>query len=286
MTRLLSVGLGYSAERVAERLAAEGWRVAGTSRSVAGAERIRRLGYEAVAFDGSAASPALAEALASATHLLVSAAPDVHGDPLLRWHSEDIARAQCLGWIGYLSTVGVYGDHGGAWVDETTPPTPISERGQRRVEAERAWLALDSATRAVQVFRLAGIYGPGQNQVEAVKRGEARRIIKPGQVFNRIHVDDIAGAVIAGIGTPTARGVFNIADDLPAPPEDVIVYAASLLGVAPPPFIPFSEAEMSPMARSFYSEVKRVANARAKRELGWRLVHPTYREGLAALVRR
>lgn len=285
MTHLLAVGLGYSAKRVASRLAAEGWRITGSSRSATGTERIRGHGYAAVAFDGTGASPSLADAIADATHLLVSAAPDAHGDPLLRWHAGDIAASRRLTWIGYLSTVGVYGDHGGAWVDETTPPTPISERGQRRVEAERSWLALDTGRRAVQVYRLAGIYGPGQNQVEAVKRGEARRIIKPGQVFNRIHVDDIAGAVIAGLRTATARGVFNIADDLPAPPEDVIDYAASLLGVAPPPAVPFSEAEMSPMARSFYSEVKRVGNARAKRELGWQLQHPTYREGLAALAR-
>lgn len=285
MTHLLAVGLGYSAERVAKRLASEGWRITGSSRSINGAERIRRCGYDAVAFDGTARSADLEQAIASATHLLVSAAPDAHGDPLLRWHADDIARSSSLTWIGYLSTVGVYGDHGGAWVDETTPPAPISERGQRRVEAERAWLALDSARRAVQVFRLAGIYGPGQNQVEAIRRGEARRIIKPGQVFNRIHVDDIAGAVIAGLRTPSARGVFNIADDLPAPPEDVIVYAASLLDIAPPPAVPFAEAEMTPMARSFYSEVKRVANVRAKRELGWTLSYPTYREGLAAYAR-
>lgn len=285
MRHLLCVGLGYSAERIAAGLSAEGWTITGTSRSAGGLERIRGLGYDAVSYDGTAASSELKRCLARATHLVVSAAPDANGDPLLRWHVEDIACASELTWVGYLSTVGVYGDHGGAWVDEATPPAPVTERGKRRVEAERAWRALETEARAVQVFRLAGIYGPGQSQVEAVRRGEARRIVKPGQVFNRIHVDDIAGAVIAGLRTPAARGVFNIADDLPAPPDEVIVYAASLLGVEPPPAMDFAEAELSPMARSFYGEVKRVANERAKRELGWRLRYPTYREGLAALAR-
>jgi nucleoside-diphosphate-sugar epimerase len=279
------VGLGYSAERVAARLAAKGWAITGSSRSVGGCERIRALGYRAAEFDGTMASPELRRALGSATHLLVSAAPDAQGDPLLRSHMADLAAAPSLAWAGYLSTVGVYGDHAGGWVDETTPPLPQTERGRRRVEAEQHWLALASARCAIQIFRLAGIYGPGQNQIEAIRRGEARRIVKPGQVFNRIHVDDIAGAVIAGIAMPSSTGIFNVADDLPAPPEEVIDYAASLLGVAPPPAIPFESAELSPMARSFYGEVKRVDNARAKRDLGWRLQYPTYREGLAALAR-
>jgi nucleoside-diphosphate-sugar epimerase len=285
MSLLLCVGLGYSAERVAARLAGEGWQVAGSSRTATGEDRVRSLGYGAVRFDGSASSPELRKALENVTHLLVSAAPDGAGDPLLRWHADDIAAAPNLGWIGYLSTVGVYGDHQGAWVDEATPTAPVTERGRRRVEAERQWLKLPTMQRpSVQVFRLAGIYGPGQNQIEALRRGEAKRIVKTGQVFNRIHVDDIAGAVIAGIRHPEATGVFNVADDHPAPPDEVIVFAADLLGIAPPPAIPIETAELSPMALSFYGEVKRVSNARLKRDLGWRPIYPTYREGLATLA--
>lgn len=287
MSHLLCVGLGYSAERVAARLASDDWQVTGSSRSDAGCQRVRSLGYQAARFDGSAASTELRSALQETTHLLISAAPDTEGDPLLRWHLADIQNAPQLCWIGYLSTVGVYGDHQGAWVDEATIPAPITERGRRRVEAEKQWLALtpSARSRTVQVFRLAGIYGPGQNQLEALRRGEAKRIIKPGQVFNRIHVDDIAGAVIAGIRHPEAAGLFNVADDLPAPPDEVIVYAAGLLGIAPPPVLPFETAELSPMARSFYGEVKRVANTRLSTELGWRPLYPTYREGLTALVK-
>lgn len=287
MSHLLCVGLGYSAERVAARLAADGWQLTGSSRGEAGCARISSLGYQAARFDGAAASTELRTVLRETTHLIVSAAPDAEGDPLLRRHTLDIQDAPRLGWIGYLSTVGVYGDHQGAWIDEATIPAPITERGRRRVEAEQQWLALASSTRSstVQVFRLAGIYGPGQNQIEALRRGEAKRIVKPGQVFNRIHVDDIAGAVIAGIGHPEAGGLFNVTDDEPAPPDEVIVYAAGLLGIVPPPAIPFETAELSPMAKSFYGEVKRVSNERLKRDLGWRPLYPTYREGLAALAK-
>ncbi|MEZ5922968.1 MAG: SDR family oxidoreductase [Hyphomicrobiaceae bacterium] len=285
MSHLLAVGLGYSAERVAAALAGQGWIVTGSCRRPEGMARIRALGHRAIAFDGSAPAAGMRAAIAEATHLLVSAAPGDTGDPLLRRHGDDIRSASRLRWIGYLSTVGVYGDHQGAWVDEATPPTPVSERGQRRVEAERRWLELIRLPdRTVQVFRLAGIYGPGRNQLEQLRRGEAKRIVKPGQVFNRIHVDDIAGAVLAGIQHAEASGIFNVADDLPAPPDKVVAYAAGLLGCPAPPAEPFETAALSPMARSFYGEVKRVSNSRLKRELGWQPRYPTYREGLAALV--
>jgi hypothetical protein len=285
MTHLLCVGLGYSAKRVAGKLSALGWRVTGSSRSAAGAALITSLGYATLPFEGTAGSESLRAALADTTHLLVSAAPDAEGDPLLRWHAGDITAAPRLQWIGYLSTIGVYGDHQGAWVDEATPPAPANQRGRWRVEAEQAWLGLAFARPVtIQVFRLAGIYGPGQNLIEALRRGEAKRIVKPGQVFNRIHVDDIASAVLAGIEHLEATGLFNVADDLPAAPDEVIVHAARLAGVAPPPAVPFETAELSAMARSFYGAVKRVSNARAKRELGWQLRYPTYREGLAALA--
>jgi hypothetical protein len=286
MSHLLCAGLGYSAKRIAARLTREGWRITGSSRTAAGCAEVRSLGYGGVLFEGLRPSSGLTEALETVTHLLVSAMPGAAGDPLLRWHSPDIRSAHNLRWIGYLSTVGVYGDHQGAWVDETTQVRPITERGRRRIDAEQAWLALSTnPTRSVQVFRLAGIYGPGQNQLEALRRGEARRIVKAGQVFNRIHVDDIATAVIAGLCRPELTGLFNVADDLPASSEEVITYAASLLGMQAPPAIPFETAELSPMARSFYGEVKRVSNARLKRELDWQPLYPTYREGLAALAK-
>jgi nucleoside-diphosphate-sugar epimerase len=185
----------------------------------------------------------------------------------------------------YLSTVGVYGDHGGGWVDEKTPANPASERGRRRVAAENAWLAFGEARGVpVQLHRLAGIYGPRSNAIDDLRAGVARRIVKPGQVFNRIHVDDIAGAADAGFRHPDVTGPINVCDDEPCPPQDVVSYAAALIGVEPPPEIPFEKARLSEMGRSFYGESKRCRNGRLKRELGYRLRYPTYREGLAALA--
>jgi nucleoside-diphosphate-sugar epimerase len=178
----------------------------------------------------------------------------------------------------------VYGDHGGAWIDETAPPNPTSARSRRRLAAEEAWLALGRRTgKPVQVFRLAGIYGPRRNPLAQLAAGTATRIVKPGQIFNRIHVDDIAAALAASLDRPRAGAVYNVADDEPAPPQDVVAYAASLAGVVPPAEIPFDEASLSPMARSFYAETKRVSNRLLKQELGLTLRYPTYREGLAAL---
>jgi len=237
-----------------------------------------------VLFDGVSASQAVAVKLATATHLLVSASPDDHGDPVLRWHADDIAAAPSLVWIAYLSTVGVYGDWQGAEVDEMSLPRPIAERGRRRLAAEQAWLDLGRRTgKAVQVFRLAGIYGPGQNALENLRRGEAKRIIKPGQVFNRIHVDDIALTLEASMARPRNGAVYNVTDNEPAPPQDVVRFAAGLLGVAEPPAVAFEDAEMKPMARSFYSENKRVSNRLIREELGVKLLYPTYREGMRGL---
>ncbi|MFP4538741.1 MAG: SDR family oxidoreductase [Dichotomicrobium sp.] len=284
MPVLLAVGLGYSAKELARRLRGAGWRIIGTSRSAEGVAAIEGLGYKAIRFDGTSASSALSEAVGEATHLLVSAAPGAEGDPLLARHGADL-RAAKLKWIGYLSTIGVYGNHDGAWIDEDTPPAPTSRRGRARLDAEQAWSELGAETGTpVDIFRLAGIYGPGRGPLEKLRRGDARAIIKPGQVFNRIHVADIARvleAAIAHQGTPsrTAR-IFNVADDEPAPPQDVLDFAASLLGIRPPPHIPFEQAEVSPMARSFYADNKRVSNARIKRVLGVGLGCPTYREGL------
>ncbi|MFZ1481877.1 MAG: SDR family oxidoreductase, partial [Paracoccaceae bacterium] len=212
--------------------------------------------------------------------ILASAAPDAAGDPFLR-AAPQIAAAKAE-WVGYLSTTAVYGDHQGGWVDEDTAPTPASDRGRLRVLAEGQWLATGLA---VHVFRLAGIYGPGRGPFEKVRNGSARRIIKPGQVFSRIHVEDIAQVLEASIRRPNPGATYNLCDDDPAPPEDVLSEAARLLGLPEPPAVAYAAAEMSPMARSFYGESKRVSNDRIKRELGVILRHPDYRHGLAALLR-
>jgi nucleoside-diphosphate-sugar epimerase len=223
----------------------------------------------------------LGPVLAQATHILASAAPDAGGDPFLR-AVPDLARAQAA-WVGYLSTTGVYGDHQGAWVDERTPLTPQSDRGRQRVLAEGQWRATGLP---VHIFRLAGIYGPGRGPFEKVRDGTARRIIKPGQIFSRIHVEDIAQVLAASIARPNPGAAYNVCDDNPCPPEDVIAHAARLLGLPDPPGVPFDavKATMTPMALGFYSESKRVRNDRIKTELGVRLRYPDYPQGLAALL--
>lgn len=284
MTSLFCFGLGYVARTLALRLKAKGWDVAGTSRGDEGLQAIKDLGCGAYQFDGSSAVPE--EALDSATHVLVSAPPDEAGDPVLRAGERQLAgRARQFAWVGYLSTTGVYGDHGGGWVDETTPPAPVTERGERRLEAENAWLRLcRDRGLAVHIFRLPGIYGPGRNQLAAIVTGTAKRLVKPGQVFSRIHVEDIAGVLDASMMRPAPGGIYNVADDEPAPPQDVVTFAAALLGQPPPPEVPFEEAALSPMAQSFYGESKRVSNRRIKEELGYQLLYPSYREGLRALA--
>lgn len=282
---LFSFGLGYSAGVLAARLAADGWTITGTSTSAAGAERIAAHGYRGLVFDGTAPAPAVSAALAEATHVLLSIPPGPAGDPAHVHHAADIAASASLGWIGYLSTVAVYGDQNGGWVDESMPPHPMSERGRRRLAAEGAWLTLGAETaKTAMVFRLPGIYGPGRSQLDDVVEGTARRLVKKDQVFNRVHVDDIAGAVAAAIALPFAGEIFNIVDDEPAPPQDVVSFAASLLGRPPPPEVAFETATLTPMARSFYSENKRVRNAKLKAQLGYTLKYPTYREGLSAIA--
>lgn len=285
MKHAVIVGFGYSGAAIGRALMDDGWRVTGTGRSAKSTAAIRSAGAEAVVFDGTMPSGSLRASLVEATHVVMCAAPDADGDPLLPWHGDDLAAAPKLEWLGYLSTVGVYGDHGGGWVDEATPPAPGSQRSRQRLAAERAWSALAEACgRPLQIFRLSGIYGPGRCAFDRLAAGTARRIVKPGQVFNRIHIDDIAGAVLAGIAHPEATGAFNVTDDLPAPPQDVIVHAAELAGLPLPPEVTFAAADMTPMARSFYSENKRVRNSRVKSALGYAFRHPTYREGLAAIL--
>ncbi len=274
MFTLLSLGHGYSAQALARRLIPQGWQVIGTTRNSAKADSLRAEGVTPLLWPGD-----LGPALAQATHILASAAPDAAGDPFLQT-VPDLALAPAT-WVGYLSTTGVYGDHKGAWVDESTPLTPASDRGRQRVLAEGQWLATGLP---VHIFRLAGIYGPGRGPFEKVRDGTARRIIKPGQIFSRIHVDDIALVLEASIRRPNPGAAYNVCDDNPAPPEDVLSHAASLLGLPNPPAIPFESAEMSPMARSFYGESKRTRNNRIKTDLGVSLLYPDYPAGLAALL--
>lgn len=275
---LLSIGHGYSARALAERLLGEGWRVIGTTRSEDKASAIRRTGAEAVLWPGTD----LAGYFAEATHLLLSAAPGIDGDPVLLEWAGGLPKNQ-ITWAGYLSTTGVYGDRGGGWVDETSDCTPATQRGQWRLDAETAWMRTGLP---LHVFRLAGIYGPGRGPFAKVRSGTARRIIKEGQVFSRTHVEDIASVLAASIGRPNPGAIYNVCDDEPAPPQDVIAHAAELLGLPVPEAVAFEDADQSPMARSFYAESKRVSNRRIQDELGVTLRYPTYREGLADLLAR
>ncbi len=279
MPTLLSFGHGFSARALSRLLIPEGWRVIGTVRSEERRAEIEAEGIEGVIWPGADMAPFLDEA----THILTSVAPDDGGDPVLReWRDAIAAQAGRFDWVGYLSTTGVYGDRGGDWVDEGSDLRPATRRGRMRVEAEAAWQAVPGLP--LHIFRLAGIYGPGRGPFEKVRNGTARRIIKPGQMFSRIHVEDIAQVVAASIARPRPGAVYNVCDDDPAPPEDVIAHAAELLGMPIPPAQDFATAEMTPMARSFYAESKRVRNDLIKQELGVRLRYPDYRSGLAALL--
>lgn len=281
--KLCIVGFGYSSRAVAQALGPT-QHLTVTARSAEKVAALRDEGFDAHRFDGLLVEPEFEQALAGATHLLMSAPPDETGDPLLNAAEAVLMQAPKLAHVAYLSTVGVYGDHDGAWVDEDSPLRPVSARSRQRVAAEAAWTAL-AAQKGLDlgIFRLSGIYGPGRSAIENLKAGTARRIIKAGQVFNRIHVTDIGGAVAAGLRQPKKLGVFNLTDDEPAPPQDVVEYAARLIGVPVPPAIPFDQAPLSPMGRSFYGENKRVSNARIKSVLGYPFRYPTYREGLDAM---
>ena len=281
MPHLLSFGHGYSAQGLGAILP-DGWTLTGTTRKPERAEKIAALGAYAVIWPGSD----LSAELDKATHILISTAPDENGDPVLGALRDEItARAGQFEWVGYLSTTGIYGDHQGGWVDETTPVNPVSKRGMYRANAENQWMELHRDTGLpVHIFRLSGIYGPGRGPFEKVKRGTAQRVIKENQYFSRTHVDDIAQVLLASINRPNAGSIYNVCDDLPVAPQDVIGYAAELLGVPLPPEVPFEEADMTPMARSFYGESKKVRNDKIKTELGVTLIHPTYREGLESIL--
>lgn len=277
MKTLLSFGHGYSAQALTQFLP-DDWTVIGTTRSADKAKRLLADGVDPRVWPGADLRPALDRA----THLLISAAPNEDGDPVLQHlHDEILSRAETFEWVGYLSTTGVYGDHNGDWVDEDAPLTPATKRGQLRVKAETEWRAMGLP---LHIFRLAGIYGPGRGPFAKVRNGTARRIIKEGQVFSRTHVDDIAQVIWASINRPNPGAAYNVCDDDPAPPEDVIAYAAKLLNLPIPPAEDFETAEMTPMARSFYAESKKVKNDRIKDELGVILKYPDYRSGLDALL--
>lgn len=281
---LLCFGFGFSARALAQTLPRDQWDITGTSRSHEGCEDIRQLGIDATLFnDDTPLDPAL---LDGASHVVVSVPPGKTGDPVLQAHGHDLAaRAKHIKWLAYLSTTGVYGDRQGGWVDETSPLQPSTSRGHARLAAETGWLKLwQDAGLPVHLFRLAGIYGPGRNQLQSLKSGKARRIVKPGQVFSRIHVSDIAGILVASIDRPNPGSAYNVCDDEAAAPQDVVAHAAELLGIEPPPEVAFEDADLSDMAASFYAESKRISNDKVKTELGYRFKYPSFRQGLKALL--
>lgn len=279
---LIVFGFGYSTAAFVARARHRFDAVVATTRSAERVAIFSAKGLIARRFPGDEA--ALSGDLREADAVLVSAPPEADGDPVLLRLREALSAASRLRWIGYLSTVGVYGDHGGGWVDEDTPARPTNPRSRERLAAEGEWLKLGERSAVpVQIFRISGIYGPGRSAFDRLSAPDAKRVVKPGQVFNRIHVADIAAVLEASLLRPRAGAIYNLADDEPAPPQDVLAYAAALAGLEPPPLVPLEAAGLSPMALSFYAENKRVRNGRIKEELGVELAFPTYREGLRAL---
>lgn len=280
--KLFCFGYGYTADALARALSKRGgWSIAGTTRDPDKRDAMRDIGIEASLFNYEKAIADPLSLLRDTTHILISTPPDDYGDPTFRIHGEDLAQLKNLQWVGYLSTIGVYGDRGGAWVDETAEPHPTSKRGTRRAIAEKQWqnLCLSSGL-PLHIFRLAGIYGPGRSAIESVRAGVARRIYKPGQAFSRIHIDDIIQTLLASFSQPRPGAIYNVADDYPAPSHEVIAYACEILGIDPPPLLDYSKADLAPITMSFYSDNKRIRNDRIKDELGVSLIHPTFREGL------
>lgn len=276
---LFCFGLGYCADYLSAKLTKQGWQVSATCRTPEKAAVMKASGIRPILLSDKELTAA---ELGNADHVLVSAPPEQDGsDPVLNMAGAALAALQDqIKWVGYLSTTGVYGDHQGAWIEEETLAGPLSERGQRRVSAESQWA---STGLPMHYFRLAGIYGPGRNSLRALQNGTARRIVKEGQVFSRIHLSDISTILEASIAKPNAGRAYSVCDDAPAPPQDVVTYAADLMGVSPPALQNFATAELSPMARSFYGENKRIRNNRIKEELGVTLLYPDYRVGLSAL---
>jgi hypothetical protein len=284
MSRLFCFGFGYSARRLAIKLKAEGWQIFATVRSEEKCRALKAEDIDSQIFDGSAKLESL-DNLKNATHVLVSTPPGVSGDPVYNLHCHDLTGMVDLAWIGYLSATSVYGDTGGLKVDETAILGAETVRGKRRIQSEKAWLegSLEFGL-PVHIFRLAGIYGPGRNAIEQLRLGRARRVIKEGHLFSRIHVEDIAGILKRSIARSRIGAIYNVCDDEPAMSSDVIEFAAQLIGVKAPPSIPFTEGSLSEMARSFYSENRQIDNSLIKSELGVKLKYPNYRDGLRAII--
>jgi len=281
--RYFCFGLGYTGQRLAGKLATQGWLVAGTTRSPEKRDQLAAAGIDAYRFDALAADE-LPQACMEATHILISIPPDEGGDPVFRHHGQTLAALPNLQWLGYLSTTGVYGDCAGEWVDEASPTHAMDGRVRRRIDAETQWLSMVGTHRLpTHIFRLAGIYGPDNSQIDRVRAGTARRIVKAGQYFSRIHVDDIVAVLMASMHQPAIGEIYNVCDDLPAAPEAVVVYAAELCGVVPPPEESYEQAPLSDMMRSFFSANRRVRNDKIKTKLGVELAYPTYQEGLRSI---
>lgn len=284
--KLFCFGYGYTCDYLAhELMRAGGWDIGGTTRDLEKRSFLRSKGIKAHLFDYEHPLGDPYFILDGTTHLLISTPPDDAGDPTFHMHAQDIVRIPTLEWVGYLSTTGVYGDRDGGSVDEYSEIRPNSKRGSRRVRAENEWYSLfQHYGLPLHIFRLAGIYGPGRSALDSVRAGVARRINKPGQVFNRIHVEDIVQTLMASMAQPNPGAAYNLSDDDPVPSWEVITYTCELLGITPPPIIPYNEADMAPITRSFYSDNKRVLNDRIKRELGVTLKYPDYKKGIDACL--
>lgn len=282
---LFCFGFGYCSEYLTSGLQQDGWRISGTTRDPEKRKELRSRGIQAHLFDFDVPLLDPLYMMRDVTHILISTPPSEDGDPTFNIHAHDIQQLQNLEWVGYLSTTGSYGDRGGEWVDENTPPRPTTRRGSRRLKAEDQWLSLyKNYNIPTHIFRLAGIYGPGRSAIDSVRSGIARRIDKPGHAFSRIHVDDIVNVLLASIVNPKMGEIYNLCDDVPAPSHEVILYACELLGVQPPPLIPYDKVDLAPITQSFYADNKRVHNDKIKKELGVRLKYENYQQGLKACL--
>lgn len=282
--KLFCFGYGYTASYLAERLRASDWKIAGTTTDEEKYVFMKDQGIDAYLFDSSQPLADPLEALEGVTHILLSIPPSIAGDPAYLMHGVDIANIPTLEWVGYLSTIGVYGNQDGRWIDETKMTAPTSRRGSSRLKAEEQWRELGENTGMIMphFFRMSGIYGPGRSAIDAVRAGDSRRIEKPGHVFNRIHIEDILQVLISSINMPSPGEIYNLADDCPTPSHEVIAYACELLGYDMPPMIPFDQADIAPIVRSFYTDNKRIKNDKIKSAFGLSLIYPTYKTGLDA----
>ncbi|MBI3441444.1 MAG: SDR family oxidoreductase [Proteobacteria bacterium] len=283
--KIFCFGFGYTASFLSAKLSACGWQIFGTTTSPAKKEFLQKNGIQAWLFDDHHDIPDPFQTFHDITHILLSVPPNAEGDPVFETYASDLIAMKNLEWVGYLSTTAVYGNQDGHWVDETTQATPSSRRGSLRLRAEQQWQSLHlTDSLPLHIFRLSGIYGPGRSAIDAVRSGTARRIDKPGHAFNRIHIDDIVQTLIASMNQPKPGNIYNLADDTPSPSHEVIQFACNLIGISPPPLIPFEQAELAPIVRSFYKDNKRVHNDKIKNELGVTLLHPDYRSGLQACL--